>query len=205
MRTYHKIENVFTRDPETHKLNLWDWRTPEFEVLQDVPWTATEKVDGMNMRILAQGEDVYIGGKTDNALIPGDLMQVMSALGTRMIEQSIHGLVLFGEGYGAGIQKGGAYSSTKQFALFDIQVEETGVFLQRRDVEEIAGLLGLVPAPILIDDRSLRDIVAIVADGRLLSNWGVGVTPEGVVARPKFELRSRTGSRIITKIKARDF
>jgi hypothetical protein len=49
IREYPKTENVFTRNPDTHKLNLWDFRMPEFNQIKS--WLVTEKIDGTNIRI----------------------------------------------------------------------------------------------------------------------------------------------------------
>ena len=109
--------------------------------------------------------------------------------------------MLYGEGYGAGIQKVGVnYRPDKDFVLFDVRVGRW--WLQRQDVEGIASMLGLDVVPV-VGRSTLFDAIDIVREG-IRSAWG-DFQAEGVVARPAVELARRDGSRIIAKIKCRDF
>ena len=99
------------------------------------------------------------------------------------------------------IQKdGGNYRADQDFVLFDIKCGEW--WLQRADVEDVAQKLGLEVVPI-IGEGTLHDVVATVKTG-FISRWG-NFQAEGIVTRPKTELKTRGGNRIITKIKCRDF
>jgi hypothetical protein len=69
-------------------------------------------------------------------------------------------------------------------------------------VEDVAQKLGLDVVPI-IGEGTLHDAVTAAKDG-ITSTWGA-FQAEGIVARPKTELNTRSGHRIITKIKCRDF
>ena len=208
MTQYHKIQSLFKRDMTSkHKSMIeGDWTLPEFEYLANNVWTFTEKVDGTNIRIstvAAQG--VTFGGRTDNAQIPA---QLVARLNERFlplagaIEAAFpDGVVLYGEGYGAKIQKGGGnYRTDQDFVLFDVRVGQW--WLQRVDVEDVAAKLGLDVVPV-IGEGSLHDAVAMCKRG-IRSTWG-DFEAEGIVARPKTELTTRSGHRIITKIKCRDF
>jgi len=75
-------------------------------------------------------------------------------------------------------------------------------WLQRADVEDIAGKMGLDVVPI-IGEGTLHDAIAAAKTG-IVSTWGE-FQAEGIVARPKTELKTLKGHRIITKIKCRDF
>ena len=107
---------------------------------------------------------------------------------------------MYGEGYGAGIQKGGCYRQDKDFVLFDVFIND--IWLQRADVLDIAQKTSLDIIPI-IGKGSLRNMVDLVSEG-FKSNWG-DFKAEGIVARPVVELKTRNGDRIITKIKHKDF
>ncbi len=100
------------------------------------------------------------------------------------------------------IQKGGGnyISGGVDFVLFDVKVGEW--WLQREAVEEIAGKfdIGIVP---LLGEGTLQDAVELARTG-FPSRWG-NFLAEGLVLRPKTELRTRSGHRIITKIKHSDF
>ena len=206
MREYHKIQTVFKRDMESKGKSLLEgqWTMPEFEYLARNPWVYTEKVDGTNIRILFDGERVSFGGKTDNAMIPAKLVE-------RLRERFPDGaalrsvfdggdVCLYGEGYGAGIQKGGSYRPDQDFVLFDVKVGEW--WLQRGDVEDVARKLSLDIVPI-VGVGTLYECIDRVRNG-MESTWGK-FEAEGIVARPATELVSRGGQRIITKIKCRDF
>jgi len=208
MDEYHKINTMFKRDMANGgRLLLGQWSTPEFEYLSENRWVFTEKVDGMNIRVQWRGGSVTYGGKTDAASIPAPLV-------ARLIERfgGTNGAArlgtvfdcdacLYGEGYGAKIQKGGGnYRPDQDFVLFDVRVG--GWWLKREDVEDVAKKLGLDVVPEVGRGR-LSDGIRLVQDG-FTSRWGPFVA-EGIVARPTVELKDRNGNRIITKIKYVDF
>lgn len=76
METYHKIDSVFKRDPDNrHKTFLiGEYSRPEFELLADIDWTWTEKIDGTNIRIDVNETQTRFGGRSDNAQIPAFLV-----------------------------------------------------------------------------------------------------------------------------------
>lgn len=180
------------------------WTLPEFEYLAENTWVFTEKVDGTNIRVMLKDGAVTFGGKTDSAQIPAQLVMRLNErflpLADKM--QGIFGCdtCLYGEGYGAKIQKGGNYRADQDFVLFDVKVGDW--WLQRADVEDVAQKLGLDVVPI-IGEGTLHDAIAAAKAG-ITSTWG-DFQAEGIVARPKTELKTRNGRRIITKIKCRDF
>jgi hypothetical protein len=75
-------------------------------------------------------------------------------------------------------------------------------WLERHNVEDVAAKLGIRVVPI-IGEGTIADMVEITRAG-ITSTWG-NFAAEGIVARPKVELRTRNNSRIITKLKTRDF
>ena len=114
MKEYHKIETLFERDEKTKKLIIGKFRNPTIEYLKDNTWTFTEKVDGTNIRIYWNGHNVTFGGRTDKAQIPAHLVNRLNELfngetNAQMFEQMFgeKEVILFGEGYGHKIQKGG--------------------------------------------------------------------------------------------------
>lgn len=207
MKEYHKIDTVFKRDPATkHKTLLeGDYSNDAFAFLAQNEWVFTEKVDGTNIRVMISDGTVTFGGKTNDAQIPALLV---SRLQERFLLQAgllaemfPDGACLYGEGYGARIQKGGGnYLSYQDFVLFDCKVGEW--WLQRDALDEIAGKLGIDIVPIL-GRGTLSDMIEMARTG-FNSTWGPFIS-EGIVARPAVELKTRNGHRIITKIKHRDF
>lgn len=208
MKEYHKIQTVFKRDANTnHKsLLVGQFSLPEFEYLQNNQWIFTEKVDGTNIRVMISHErnDITFGGKTDRAQIPSPLVAFLMGKFLPQAEKMLSVLegevCLYGEGFGAGIQKGGNYRPDQSFVLFDVKADDW--WLRRGDVEEVAKGLDIEVVPV-IDEGDLIDMVDLVQKG-FKSSWGDFIA-EGIVARPKTELQTRSGERIITKIKHKDF
>ena len=63
---YQKIQTIYKRDQRSNIIE-GDFTYPEFENLFHTKWDATEKIDGMNMRVIFHPEtkDFEIEGKTD--------------------------------------------------------------------------------------------------------------------------------------------
>ena len=205
MSEYHKIVTVWERDPDTKFRTLIDgkWATPEFAYLKDAQWVWTEKVDGMNIRVMWDGANVSFGGKTDAAQIPTTLLNVLRDMLTPdLLNCFLKGpTTLYGEGYGAKIQKGGGlYRKDQGFVLFDVKCGNW--WLKREDVALIGQNLkcGFVPT---IGSGTLSSMVEVVRNG-FESCWG-RFPAEGIVARPDVELFCRSGVRVITKLKTKDF
>ena len=212
---YHKIQTIFKRDENTKRIIEGSYSLPEFEYLKDNHWVFTEKVDGTNIRVMWNGLDVVFGGKTDDAQMPIFLLYKLQELFEGTVKRQlfkekfgenesnmIEFVCLYGEGYGAKIQKGGGNYNPigVNFVLFDVKIGD--MFLERENVEDIAKFFGIEVVPI-IGEGTLIDAVEKTRKG-FNSKWGEFIA-EGIVARPKTELKTRRGDRVITKIKYRDF
>lgn len=212
METYHKIQTLFKRDLNAPGKPMIEgaWTTDELEYLSGNRWAFTEKVDGTNIRIgiipssYEISWDIEIGGRTENAQIPANVIKFIHQNITHKVAEA--GLqqevpvILFGEGYGPGIQSGGLYRKDQAFVLFDVKVGQW--WLRPLAVMEVADKLGVEFAP-TIGIGTLHDAIEMVRTG-LKSTWG-DFEAEGIVARPTVHLTDRKGERIITKIKGRDF
>lgn len=203
---YHKIQTVFRRD-EKKLIIPGSWTMPEFEYLADKPWRWTEKVDGTNIRVHWDGERVTVGGRTDNAQIPTFILSVIQPLVTpekfREVFPDCNDVTLYGEGYGPKIQSGGQYRKDNALILFDVRCGEW--MLEPHNVEDVAGKFGLEVVPeVLKSVDSLILAIQIVSLGAMQSKWA-GAKIEGIVGTPRVPMYSRNGSRIITKLKLRDF
>jgi len=208
MTEYHKIETLYERDTTgSKKLIEGRWRNESVEFLKDSEWVFTEKIDGTNTRIHWDGHKVTFGGRTDDAQIPAHLVNYLNKtfggdINEQLFEQKFGDteVVLFGEGYGPKIQKGGLYRDDVSFILFDVLIG--GVWLKRESVEDIAKTFGVDVVPI-IGTGTLQQAVEFVRTKPMST---IGKAPmEGIVARPKIELRDRMGRRIIVKVKVKDF
>lgn len=210
MKSYHKINTLFNRDMVgTKKLIEGDYSSPTYEMLKDIPWIFTEKIDGMNVGIVWDGHKVSYIGRAENSLIPLHLLKALNQQfsgedAEQMFEQMFGDkhVILYGEGYGAKIQNGGHYRRDAGFMLFDIYFEEADIYAQRSVVEEIAKALNLDIVPIVLNG-TLEEGVSFVKS-KPVSNFSER-TMEGVVGRPLRELKDAQGKRIIVKIKVRDF
>ncbi len=205
MNKYHEIQTVYKRDPKINYLTLLigEYSEPEFEWLANNEWVWTEKVNGTNIRIMWDGESLELkfGGKTDNAQIPTPLINSLTKLFSKEKFMGYESMCLYGEGYGAKIQKGGGnYRPDQNFVLFDVKIGDW--WLQRKDVKDIGEKFCLAVVPI-IEIGTLDNMVALAQMG-YTSIWG-DFQAEGIVARPETELKTRSGHRIITKIKHKDF
>ena len=112
MKEYEKIETLYVRDDKTKKLVEGKFRNETVELLKDIDWEFTEKIDGTNIRIYWDGHKVSYYGRTDKAQIPSQLMNRLIELfggdiSEEMFEQKFGDMpvMLIGEGYGAKIQK----------------------------------------------------------------------------------------------------
>ena len=209
---YHKIMSLFKRNMEgDKKFIIGDWTTPEIEYLKDQDWVWTEKVDGTNIRVMWNGKEVVFGGRSDDAQLYTALLLRLQELFMRIEPRQIFAdnfgieevdVVLYGEGYGAKIQKGGGnyIPNGVDFVLFDVAVN--GTYLERENVEDIAKKFGIKVVPI-IGHGTLNEAIELTKKG-FKSQWGDFIA-EGIVARPKVELLTRRGERIITKVKHKDF
>ena len=208
MREYHKIDTVFNRSTDGDKRLIWgDYRNATVEYLADNIWQFTEKIDGTNIRIHWDGHNIEIGGRTDRAQIPKHLMDYLSATFLtpeveELFEQTYgeKDVMLFGEGYGAKIQNGGDYRSDVSFILFDVLIGDN--WQSRELVETTAKMFGIDVVPIVLEG-TIGDGIDYVMQH---NNSTIGnAVMEGVVGRPKVEMKDRLGNRIIVKIKWKDF
>ena len=241
MISYPKIENLFTRDETTHKLNMGDFRLPQFE--QIASWLITEKINGMNIRLVLDGNhEVFIRGRTDAAMLPKKFtcealshfplvedFRVTMIKALESISQPDDGkraMIVFGEGYGPGIQKGGGlYAPTKRLRIFDVvtfrpQLRESlgpttpswdygrGLWRTWEDVRMVADVLGLDTVPVVEEKGTIPQIIEYVyraprSDTSVLDGAGE-LASEGVVARTDPYLYDFRGDRVMFKLKRKD-
>lgn len=208
MREYIKIETLFNRREDgSKKLIEGDFRNETVEFLKDLPWQFSEKIDGTNIQIRWDGHKVWYGGRTERASIPSHLMnKLIELFGSNDTEQLFEQkfgeteVILYGEGYGAKIQRGESYRKDVSFILFDVLIGN--IWLKRESVEDIARAFAIDVVPIVLIG-TLQDAVDFVKT-HPKSTIGTA-NMEGVVGRPMVELKDRTGKRVIVKVKVKDF
>lgn len=210
--TYPKIDGLFLRDPTDKKIVPNAFRSQEVEYLRLNNWIWTEKIDGTNIRIIWDGYTVSFAGRTNRAQIPAKLLEYLESTfggqtNEQLFEQKFGNMpvILFGEGYGPGIQKGGSYRDDVSFILFDVFVDDA-IWLQRESVEDIADYFSIEVVPIVqigsVDwatNYVMTHPCSIIAKKN-----GKECFMEGLVGVPSIMPLTRTGKRIMVKVKWED-
>lgn len=204
MVEYSKVQSVFDRDERTHKFILGQFSLPEFYYLKDNTWVWTEKINGTNVRVTWDGLDVTFQGRTSDSQLPPKLLERLQDVFPVGMFRKLYPtapMTLYGEGYGAGIQKGGGNYNSKgcDFILFDVLI--TPWWLERENIDDIASKLGIRVVPI-IGVGTIGEALDVVQ--QLSSTFG-DFLAEGLVLKPQVAFWNRRGERVITKMKYRDF
>jgi hypothetical protein len=221
MNQYHKIKTVWKRDPDNNYKTLLEyvWSKPEFELLKDIIWTWTEKVDGTNIRsryncpvVTADHQTIMpldFQGKTDKAQIQPSLLARLPEIFSIEKLRNVFGedtlnVCCYGEGYGKKIQKAGKdyIPDGVDFILFDVRIGRW--WLERHDVEQIAKDLDIKVVPI-VGEGTLEEAIEYVKQGNGSTISTISQRMEGLIMFPQTQLFNRKGERIITKLKYKDF
>ena len=189
--TYPKINTLWKRDVR-NKIIVGDFARPEFEALAYASFIWTEKLDGTNTRLYWDGEKVTVGGRTDNANWSAHILKFLQELADAADWNAAFGkrhVVVYGETFGPGIQKGGGYGSRPMFRPFDVRMgREDGItgnspFSGRHIVKLAGDMLGVEPVEIL-GTKILIDAWNMLEAGTWVSTYP-GVELEGIVGRPE--------------------
>jgi hypothetical protein len=233
---YPKIQTLFKRDPDNKYIIMEGvYSEPIFEFIDR--WVVSEKIHGMNIRIMYEYSPRYsvcgvvgkpfetlkFGGRTDNAQLPVFLYEKLMELFDKEKLREVFvkdgkstKVILFGEGYGERIQKGGGnyIKGGVDFALFDIYVFESnldrnvrGWWLTREAVHEIGYKLGVKRAPEMLDIYSKEEIIDFVRN-KVKSQIAINGNhiAEGIVARAEDPpILFRNGHPVMFKLKVEDY
>ena len=71
MKEYQKIANIYKFDEKYRNIVGLN---ETYELLKDLTWEGTEKVDGTNVRIHWDGHDIEIKGHTEKSQLPSHLV-----------------------------------------------------------------------------------------------------------------------------------
>ena len=220
--TYIKIQTLFKRDEKTHKIIYGDYSKQEFPNIK--LYSISEKVDGTNIRITFENNNIKFDGKTDDAQIPARLYSVLQKRftvdilkntfimdkaviqqdGIEKIEKVLpNKIILFGEGYGAKIHKGGgSYSADPKFILFDAWID--GWWIERNNIADIAKKLDIKYVP-EIGLMTIEEAINYVKSSPNSLIAESSRMMEGIVARSHPLMLFRVGTPIIWKLKVKDF
>ena len=185
MKEYIKINNLFKFD---EKYRTIVGMSETYDALKNIIWEGTEKIDGTNIRIYWDGHKIEFSGRTDKSTIPDELKVLLEKLFlTQEMEYVFEQLfedkdvILYGEGYGPKIQKGGDYSKDTKFILFDIEIND--FYLSRKDVNEIAERLGIDSVPVVFKG-TLDEAIAFVKEHHMSTLGEHQHEMEGLVLQP---------------------
>lgn len=203
---YPKIETLYERDEHTHRLKPdMVLKNRTYSLIKS--WLWTEKIDGTNIRVKWNPiipAPLSFCGKSDNAQIHADLIkhlyELVSAEKMREIFPETSA-VIYGEGYGSGIQKGGDYSPTKKFIVFDVLVDGKW-WMNWENTCDIATKISLDVVP-FFGEMTLEEASDIVKAG-FPSKIGKA-RAEGLVGRTIEPLFDKKLHRLIVKLKTKDF
>jgi hypothetical protein len=212
MSKYPKMQTLWKRDAE-NKYNIMEghFSKEEFENIE--MWHITEKIDGMNIRVIFNndvnesiGAELTFGGRTDKAQLPTFMFTYLQkTFNVEMFQKVFEGaekVILYGEGYGAGIRKGGKYRKDNAFILFAIWID--GWWLKPDDVEEIAIDLGIDYVPFLgiMTKRQAVDYLKSKPKSKIGEEEFV---MEGIVAQSEPLMLFRNGKPMMWKLKVKDY
>lgn len=224
-RCEEKIDGTNIRLEVLHAIvgenELGEWMSPNYDKVEQLMFPLCQ-MKGAEFH-------VYYKGKTNNADIPPNLLKhlqekypadkVLAALGLKRFipveefadhkwqtyEDIPRLYTIYGEGYGAKIQKAGEnyIKDGNGFAVFDVKVDD--LYLLTPDRDEIAERL-CAPVVPFIGMMTIDEAIAYVCEGfksRIAEN--PDFMAEGLVMRTELGLKTRRGERIITKLKTCDF
>jgi hypothetical protein len=212
---YPKIQTIFKRT-ETGEILPDQITKREFEVIDD--WTITEKIDGTNIHVDFEKTDdldynwkVTYHGKTDNAQIPIPLMNhLIEMFGEQLTkyvnyftsnDESVSKIIIFGEGYGAGIQNGGSYSKDQRFIAYDMWID--GWWLEPLHAKRICEEIDVPFVPVVALNTRQRAIEFI--QSKPMSMLAPEHIMEGLVASSNPLMLFRDGTPIKWKLKQKDY
>lgn len=221
MEKYHKINGLYKRFTEGPLKGQFkdgrdgkdpEFSTNEFKYLFDNIWIGTEKIDGTNIRIHWDSDTATFqyNGRTDKAEIPffldARIQEIIDEIEPYCKERfPTTSVTFFGEGYGSKIQKVGKnyIPDGVDFILFDIKIGRW--WLKREDVDSIAEDMCIHSVPVVFRG-TLKNAIEYVKKGFFSVEARVNPTrAEGLVLIPEGDFLDRSGNRIITKLKTKDF
>lgn len=236
MEPYPKIDSLFVRDEKTFKFTTnRQFKDPAVEYLRNNRWIYTEKIHGMNCRIIwdAEIETVIVSGRTDNSQMSNRLFQMLLELVPVALFKELYpetSMCIYGEGFGLGINKGGKYNPDEnEFRVFDIKIDRW--WLKWADVGDICMKLGLQRVPV-VGEGTIDEAIKLLMTPTMVDPeppielsakpkaTGFDVGPayiqglqsrwgpflaEGLVLRCPADLVDRREKRIMVKMKYKDF
>ena len=207
---YPKIENLWKRNTK-HLLTEGEHTLSEFANVNR--WEISEKIDGMNIKIEFINDSflfdavLSFGGRTDKTEIPSQLLKHLEETFSldffKEVFPGANNVVIFGEGYGPKIQKGGGkYRKDQGFIGFDIFIN--GWWMTQQKVYDTLSNVGISVVPHL-GRGTIRNIVDFVKQNPTSCISKEPKEMEGIVARSYPLMLFRNGNPVMFKLKVIDY
>ena len=201
MHNYHKIVSPWKRtDPKSKTVNTEVFSDEYIELLKEIQWIGTEKIDGENLN--------FYCGHTERSDFTGEKKAWLDALITPEFEsifEQVFGekeAMIHGELLGPKIQSNLYDLSDFKFFVFDICNKTDNVFWRQEVVDHYAKGFGFERAPVVING-TLNEVAELVKTAPP-SKVNPKIEMEGIVIRPVRELKNAKNERIIYKVKLAD-
>ena len=220
VKKYPKIRSLFKRDDHFKFTDQYISASLQEFSEQKFQWSCYEKIDGTNIRIYCNyetNEFKYLG-RTDKADMPTHLTPELDKMiesvksNKEAIKQALQSniFVLFGEGFGHKIQKGGLYLGKDTAChIFDSYIyyvtkegHYKGFWLDEKRLDEILNILQLEKVP-FIGHKTTAEAVEMAKKG-FDSKYGTAKS-EGLILKTHFPVFDSFGNRLIFKVKTKDF
>lgn len=206
---YQKIVSPWKRtDPKSKTVNTEVFSDEYIEMLKDIKWIGTEKIDGENLNFYYDGNHVSYFGHTDKSVFTNEEKSWLDSLITPEFEsifEQVFGdkeAMVHGELLGPKIQSNLYDVDDFKFYVFDIYNKTDGVFWKQESVDFYAKQFGFERAP-NVASGTLDEIAEIVKSAPA-SKVNPKMEMEGIVIRPFRELKNGKNERIIYKVKVAD-
>lgn len=213
---YPKTANLWKRNSDTGIIMPGNYTRNEFGNIKC--WHVTEKIDGMNIRIIYKNSQdgwkpiLTFTGRTNKAILPTPLLERLQDTFTIEMFKELFPdakyVCLFGEGYGAGINSGHNYSPIQKFVLFDVVIDSW--WLKQDVVTNIANKFYISRVPIygIWNTHQCIDFInqQIKNNNIKMSELAIEPNPiEGIYCRSHPLMLFRNKSPVTFKLKVKDY
>lgn len=176
----------------------------------DMTWTVSEKLNGINTRIIWDGYSIEVKGRNDKTELQGGQLDLQGDLiasqmdnGNFMFDElfGTKKVTIFGEVIGTKIQGNPYKLGETQFKVFDILIND--VWVSPEGITKIAEDLNMSTVmhyTVRGWDNVMTNFIEIWKNCRKKKFYF-----EGLVAYPAHQPLTKKGERVITKIKVKDF
>ena len=204
---------IFPKIQSPYKRNETGVFIPEFSLqvfsyLLDNIWLIYEKIDGFNVRVIWDGENVHFNGKSDNTAFTVAQLDYLGSIFKPNLFAQFEPCVVYGELVGPKCN-GNLYKlQSHEFVLFDCYRSLNLTWQNTDFLEELCKIFKIRRSP-CIAVMTLRQCSQHFFDGTLneaykTSTMFAGKPSEGFILRPECELLTQYNERVITKLKFRD-